>query len=128
MMSYEVVLFDEEENPEVFTPDLVVLPIVNVPTLPAASRTRTSDESQFPENTNGAVAGWMYFNFHNGAHATIASQNWVTVSMQSEDRFSLDHDAVALGNGCTPVRATTEAIWNARGGSPPIGPAPNVNP
>jgi hypothetical protein len=33
-----------------------------------------------------------------------ASQNWVTVSMSSEGRFSFEFDAAPLVNGCTPAR------------------------
>jgi hypothetical protein len=127
MMAYEVVAFDEEENPEVIEPALVVFPINNVPVLGAATRAHVGDQRLLPPVTTGANGGWMYFNFHNRTHPSIASQNWIVVSMEAEDRYSADFDAVSLGNGCTPVRPLTERTWNTPPGAPPIGPAPNVN-
>ena len=119
----DAVLFDEEENPETLAPDIVICtPIPFHPTLPAASLVSVSDESVFPPNTLGAVAGWMYMNLDYCTRDDFASQNWVVTSMRAEDRFSVDIDAMALGNGCSaPVAAS-----NAIGGVKPIGPAPNV--
>jgi hypothetical protein len=128
LRSYEVVRFDEDEKPESFEPSYTQIPIPPSPVLLATSRVDSDSAAFFPTQTSGTVGGWMYFNLDNGKHDTIASQNWVVVSMQSEDRFSSDAGAVSLGNGCTPVRALTEKHWWAPEGSPPIGPAPNVNP
>jgi hypothetical protein len=128
LRSYEVVRFDEDENPEAFVPSGIQLPIVPYPVLIATSRVASDRIDLFAPNTSEAIAGWIYLNLDNGGHATIASQNWVVVSMKSEGRYSSDSDAVSLGNGCTPVRALTEKQWWSPKGSPPIGPAPNVHP
>ncbi len=123
----ELVRFDEEENPETFAPDIVVSPPPSFePRLPESSRTSVANQSIYPPITTGDVAGWMYMNLDtaNAAGNPPASQNWVIVSMASEGRFSVDFDAAALGNGCTPETDQSEAV----GGSVPIGPAPNVNP
>ena len=98
----EIVRFDEDENPET----------IAGPTFPASSQT---DIATFPDNTTGAVGGWMYFNLdHAGAGA---SQNWIVVTMSAGGRYTTSFDAAALGNGCTPE--------TARGR---IGPAANFNP
>jgi hypothetical protein len=124
-MSYvEVIRFDEEENPESSAGEVVTIPLPP-PTLPPSAMISSQGEV-IPINSFGAVAGWVYFNLHNGEDANAASQNWVTVSMRAENRFSTDFDAVALGNGCTPVTAPTNAA--EKPGALPIGPAPNVNP
>jgi hypothetical protein len=125
LLAYEVVRFDEEENPETFSPDIVVLPIAFDPTLPNSSLTDVTDESLYPTNTQDAVAGWMYMNLSSTATAKpFATQNWITISMRAEDRFSADFDASALGNGCSPITPKSEAY--AVGGVV-IGPAPNAN-
>jgi len=123
----EIVRFDEEENPETFAPDIVVSPPPSFePRLPESSRTSVADASIYPQITTGDVAGWMYLNLDsaNAIGNPPASQNWVMISMRSEGRFSVDFDAAALGNGCTPETDQSEAV----GGIVPIGPAANATP
>jgi hypothetical protein len=124
LLTYEAVRFDEEENPETFAPDIIVLPIVHTPTLPATSRVDAADDSIFPLNTQDALAGWFYLNMHDPATRPFATQNWITLSMRAEDRFSADLDAGALGNGCSPITEQSEAY---RVGGVVIGPAPNTH-
>ena len=121
----EIVRFDEDENPETnFLQSIADPPREFVPTLPASSLV-SIDAQTFPINTNGAVGGWMYFNLDNGQGDDIASQNWVVSSMRAEDRFSVDTDAVALGNGCSAATPASNAnVKDAQ----PIGPAPNSTP
>ena len=121
----EAVRFDEDENPETSAPDIIICtPIAFSPTLPMVSRASVADDSIFPPNTQEAVAGWMYLNLDYCNRDDFAGQNWVISSMRAEDRYSVDIDALALGNGCTaPVKAS-----EALGGVQPIGPAPNVRP
>jgi len=116
LIEYDVVRFDEDENPEVFEPGLgdPPLPFPGL-LLPAAAMVNVSDGSQFPRHTNGAGAGWMYLDLQDPSR-DVPAQNWVTVTMRSEGRFSADLDAVAFGNGCTPVVPVT-----------PIGPARDTN-
>ncbi len=126
----EFVRFDEDENPTTFTYDeIITVPPPTHPRLPAASRISASDRNQFPPNPDGAIAGWFYLNLDLGtpidtSDPDVASQNWVVVSMRAEGRFSTDFDALALGNGCSPV----VPITGEDGSDPVIGPAENRNP
>lgn len=43
------------------------------------------------------------------------------------NEYSVDIDAAALGNGCTPETELSEATAGVRD-APRIGPAPNVHP
>ena len=117
----EVVRFDEEENPE--THSSWIFPgMRHQAELPAASMANSSDERIFPPETQGAVGGWMYINLDVSATDGLATQSWVITSMRAEDRFSVDAEALALGNGCSAAVPGTAAS----GGKLPIGPAPNV--
>jgi len=120
---YEFVRFDEEENPSVFTPDIIItVPPSRDPRLPAVSRLRTSSET-FPPNHTSDIGGWMYLNLDNPESDVRepAAQNWVIVSMAAEGHFSVDFDAQALGNGCSPGAPITAED----GSEPTIGPPPN---
>jgi hypothetical protein len=108
----EVVVFDENEN---F--------VAGTLTLPETSRIPIVGGG-LPELTNGATAGWTYFNLDTAGGDGEATQNWVVVSMHSQTGYGGDFDATVLGNGCTPEGGVSEAS----GGSGTIGPAPNENP
>ena len=130
-ITYEVVRFDEAENAEALAPDINRIPVWPAFFLPPVSITSTRD-SHFPPDTTGASAGWMYLNLHGNravagaAVKTLARQGWVTASMRAENRFSVDIDAVALGNGCSPAAPASRAAWGD--GTGVIGPAPDVTP
>jgi hypothetical protein len=121
----DMVRFDEEENAVGTDPDCTFagcIPFLH--NIPSASRLSIDDE-RFPANENVAVAGWLYLNLHNSATETIGAQAWVVASMRAEGRFSVDLDATALGNGCTPgITVPSEVTTDGD----PIGPAENVNP
>ena len=116
----DLVRFDEEENPETLAPcGHICFPIL----VSSSAKIAADNPSTFPANTIEAPAGWMYMNL-DWANDGIATQNWVVSSMRAEDRFSVDVDALPLGNGCSdPVGPS-----NAVGGTAPIGPAPNMRP
>jgi hypothetical protein len=122
----EIVRFDEYENPVAFADCQFCIPL-GLPTLPSSSRARESDSLVFPPNRGDNVAGWMYMNFDHDASfpfvlPTVASQNWVVVSMEAGGRYSADFDAASLGNGCSyPAVLTAED-----GEAPAIGPAVDV--
>lgn len=135
VMDYpDIVRFDEEENPTVFWFDCTSLcpqPEWYTPSVvlaDAGDRWWWTSTVELPGNPNDALAGWMYFNLHNGRapHRTYgeATQAWLVLSMSAEGRFSADFDATPLGNGCSPVTEFTDE----RGDLPAIGPAPNINP
>jgi hypothetical protein len=127
----DIVRFDEEENPTVFSYDcifgLCITPSWYVPVV----RQVDVNNSWYdvPGNPADALAGWLYINLDNEFSGPrlpdeMATQAWVIVSMSAEGRFSVDFDAASLGNGCSPRAYYTDED----GGDPAIGPAPNVNP
>ncbi|MDP9190942.1 MAG: hypothetical protein M3P06_04480 [Acidobacteriota bacterium] len=127
----EIVRFDEEENPETLSPDVVISPAPEFDiSLPETSQTLVDDSTDvFPVAPGGALSGWMYLNLDHGAplgavDPDIASQNWVIVSMAAEGRFSVDYDAAWLGNGCSPAAPVTAE----NGADPVIEPADNITP
>jgi hypothetical protein len=113
----ETVRFDERENPTTFS---AVLDPPTVQRLPSTSRIASSN-TNFPPLTTGDLAGWMYLNL-NAPSTNLpggrATQNWVSVNMAAEGRFSVLMDSTMLGNGCSPPKAVT-------GDQNPIGPASN---
>jgi hypothetical protein len=119
----EPVRFDHEENPETYPRYCGVAQCPRyVPQMSSASLIDVSRDDDLPPNSQGAIDGWMYLNLDLDHHNDdFARQAWVVVSMRSEDRFSTDFDALALGNGCTAPVGFSEAEF----GDIPIGPAPN---
>jgi hypothetical protein len=85
----------------------------------------------------------MYMNFNNGGSTTYSaaeartfatgstvngprpSQNWVSMSMFAEGRFSALADATALANCCTP---SPPGVHFGNDPNVVIGPGPNVTP
>ncbi|MGZ5433854.1 MAG: hypothetical protein ACXWH7_13100, partial [Thermoanaerobaculia bacterium] len=120
----ELVVFDEAENAVGDLPESHVTPITNEFTLPATSLTSVWDSSIYPQLSNGAIAGWIYMNLDHREYTDVGSNNWVVSSMRAEGRYSVDMDAAALGNGCSPQAALSEVTT----GSAIIGPRPNVIP
>lgn len=124
----EFVRFDEHENSNIAGGGVVISPAPAGTGLPETSSQPTSG-SIFPSmpTAAGDVAGWMYLNLHNGGSTNYsrdnitpagpfrASQNWVTVNLQAESRFSVLFDAAWLGNGCSPPVAAGAQIGPAGG-------------
>jgi len=122
----EIVRFDEEENPETWAPPLVICtPSPFYPTIPASAMLESNDTAVFPPNSRASVAGWMYLNLDRCNQDDFASQAWITVSMRAEGRYSVDSDAVAFGNGCSPPLPQSQAYDP---GGPVIGPPASPNP
>ncbi|MGZ5433212.1 MAG: hypothetical protein ACXWH7_09815 [Thermoanaerobaculia bacterium] len=123
----ELVRFDEAENAWGDVPESRVSPPITTEfTLPETSLTSVADASIYPQPTNGAIGGWMYFNLDNDGFDDIASQNWVVVSMRAEGRYSVDFDAAWLANGCTPEEPTSEVTTGAEIIGPAVATDPNV--
>jgi len=113
------VKFDEAENAWGDNPcNLCNPPIEFDPMLPSTARVASDDSSLFPQALNGAPGGWIYFNLDDGDDSNGAQQAWVVASMSSQNRFSVQIDANALGNGCSAPVEATEVF----GGSEVIGP------
>ena len=97
----QIVIFDEEENPEVpdtspFSPPLgqdVLIPF------PACTNRATVGGVDFPVNPN---AGWLYLNLNTTTGGLPAfdptTQNWVTTIMSADGLFSAGFDAIQLDN------------------------------
>jgi hypothetical protein len=118
----EVVTFDEEENATGSTPcPMCDPPIVGELETGSAVRERV-DSGFFPQFPDDETSGWMYLNLSSSFEAP--GQGWVISSMTQEGRYSVDFDALAMGNGCTPLLSPTELT----NGLDPLGPPPNVNP
>ncbi|HEX8412061.1 MAG TPA: hypothetical protein VF883_24640 [Thermoanaerobaculia bacterium] len=115
----DVVVFDEAEN--AWGDSRCTRcdpPIAFVPTLPSTARVSVADTSLFPHAANGATGGWAYFNLDDGHDGNGAQQAWVVASMSSQNRFSVQTDATALGNGCSAPVARSEIAQ----GTAVIGP------
>jgi hypothetical protein len=142
---FEIVRFDEHENPNTFSAGQIVSPSTPATvTLPETSRTSTASGNYPTLNSPaGDTAGWMYLNLNNVASGVGAagapnltlhpnfpvprpSQNWVVISMtgagSTAGLFGVEFDATWLGNGCTPAIGTS----TANGGVVPIGPAGGI--
>jgi hypothetical protein len=104
----EFVRFDENENAFAGSAPSHTIPTPRDPRLPATSRVHNHDDDVFPQATNGAPAGWMYFNLDNGDGRRGASSNWVLTSMFA-GRYAVEFPATALANGCTAAQAVSEA-------------------
>ena len=144
MPTVDIVRFDERENPTVFTTlPIGTQPPRGLPSLPAVSRTHTASSNFPPLASSGDVGGFLYLNLSNGGSANYSaaagrdfvtdsstvtgprqSQNWVTVGMYAEGRYSVMFDATMLANGCTRSPAGPGFGANI----PPIGPGPNDTP
>lgn len=146
----EIVRFDEHENPNVYSPNVVISPSTPATvTLPETSNTRTAG-SVYPTMSSpaGDNGGWMWLNLNSNQafggsggpsaanavnttlHSTFgprASQNFVIVSMTGSGStaglFGVDFDATMLGNGCSPANNVTST---ANSGPYEIGPAGGV--
>ncbi len=139
----EIVRFDEHENFTNYSPGVSIEAPPVVVAFPSASSAPTSASTFPPLSASGDVGGWMYLNLNNGGAPAYGvaggrdttryqqhggarqSQNWVIVSMSAEGRYSVDYDALALGNGCSPAPGTSSANTNE---GVPIGPLPDANP
>lgn len=110
--------------------------------LPDTSR-RPSSSSVFPPLTTGDIGGWIFMNLNNGGSTTYSaaternfatgstvtgprpSQNWVSVTLLAEGRYSVVSDAAVLANGCTPS-PPGDLFGSDR--NVVVGPGPNVTP
>lgn len=135
----DIVRFDERENPQALGASTLEVAAPLTLAAPAAGLLSTGD-AIFPPAIPGEVAGWMYLNLNNGGSASYStasghdlrtgsstvrgprqSQNWVTIAMFAESRYSVLFDATMLANGCSLAPRST-------GSGNPIGPGPNVTP
>lgn len=120
----ELVMFDEEENGIGYTRYTGICDPGPCPD-PRLGAGRYPLDDELPLPHNGANAGWIYLNLDNPDRPG-AQQAWVIASMRAENRYSVDVDALALGNGCSPTESVSVISGDASEHF--IGPLPNVNP
>jgi hypothetical protein len=122
----EFATFDDEENVVGRAPEAgpVCTPIEFDFITSAAFRADSSDREFFPQIDTGAVSGWIYMNL-TPEDEEFTRQAWVVTTMRAEGRYSVDSDALALGNGCSQHAPLSEIDSN---GDAVLGPAPNVTP
>jgi hypothetical protein len=113
--STESVTFDEDENANASY-------FVNF-RLPSAVRMNIVEETAFAARPHGSEAGWIYLNLDDPDEEG-ATQAWVVSSMRGGG-FSVEADALALGNGCSFQEELSEIY---RQGGIVIGPSGNTNP
>jgi hypothetical protein len=119
----EVATFDDDENGVGAAPEECPFECIELPWfLPSTGRHLIGDGT-FPEPENDAVSGWLYLNLAL-LETEETPQAWVVTSMRAEGRYSVDSDATALGNGCSPSLVASEL----NEGPGTIGPAANINP
>ena len=118
----EMVRFDEHENATYIHVSICAGPpgCDDIARFSAASRVSAANTLRFGDfSTSGDVAGWLYMNLNNGGSTSYSStrdykagttirgprqsQAWVVTSMSAEGRYSVEMDAPALGNGCSPA-------------------------
>ncbi|HEX6087882.1 MAG TPA: hypothetical protein VF266_25340 [Thermoanaerobaculia bacterium] len=112
----EIVRFDENENAAGAVP--ISRPIITDPprsALDATSMTSVSDDSVYPQLTNGATGGWFLLNLDGARDDGELSQSWVISTMAAGDGFSTDTEAPALDNGCAPEARVS--VITAAGGA-----------
>ncbi|HEX2223525.1 MAG TPA: hypothetical protein VHN15_04895 [Thermoanaerobaculia bacterium] len=108
-----IVIFDEQENPDVPTtfpispqpPDLTISPF------PAEAQRTAVNSDIFPVPFD---FGWLYLNLNTAVAAAgnnppedpTAAQAWVTAVMDAEGRFSVGFDAITLDDACSALHFT----------------------
>jgi hypothetical protein len=114
----QIVIFDEEENPEVPTtlPVSPPRPGTSLIPFPAEANRTPVDGPGLPVTP---TFGWLYLNLNhtelgnpNPPEDPLAAQAWVTAVMDAEGRFSVGFDAIQLDNA-------TEANHALVGGGAP---------
>jgi hypothetical protein len=104
-----IVIFDEEENPDV----PVSFPVspqpeeAGITPFPAETQRVTVNSSALPTPFD---FGWMFLDLGHtltgGDDFPGVAQNWVTIVMNANGRFSVGYDAIQLDNVCEPGVAT----------------------
>ena len=103
----QVVIFDEQENPDVPTsfPVSPQPPQTGIELCPAEAQRVGVDSADFPVPFD---FGWLYLNLNTTVAAAganppedpAAAQAWVTAVMDAQGRFSVGFDAIQLDSAC----------------------------
>ena len=102
----QIVIFDEEENPDVptTTPVSPQPPGESLIPFPWETQRTKVNGPDFPVPFE---FGWLYLNLNTSTGAAVDpySQNWVTTEMDASGRFSVGFDAIQLDSVCTSIDA-----------------------
>ena len=106
----QIVIFDEQENPEVpeTSPFSPAIPGDDLIPFPWEANRAVVGGPDFPVNPD---FGWLYLNLNTNVAASQVpfepiTQNWVTAVMDADGRFSVGFDAIQLDNVTDPALAT----------------------
>jgi hypothetical protein len=106
----QIVIFDEEENPDTPETSPFSPPIPGASLLPfpwESQRVQLDDSDAFPLPVD---FGWLYLNLNNAVAGSQVPfeplmQNYVQTVMSANNRFSVGFDAIQLGNVTDPASA-----------------------
>jgi hypothetical protein len=108
-----IVIFDEQENPDVPStfPISPQPPESSISPFPAEAQRTAVDGDAFPVPFD---FGWLYLNLNTTVAAAgsnppedpAAAQAWVTATMDAEGRFSVGFDAITLDDACEAIHFT----------------------
>lgn len=122
----QVVIFDEDENPDVpeSSPFSPAIPGTTLIPFPWEAQSTAINGPSFPVPFS---FGWLYLNLNS---AVAGSQvpfeplmgNFVTAAMSASGRFSLGYDAIQLDNVTRPEEASDVLLPVGCGGQPPPCP------
>lgn len=96
----QIVVFDEDENPEVVSQNFSGGVTITLTPFPLETQAVAIGGPNFPVNPS---AGWFFLNLNwlavgQNAALTAEMQNWVTVVMSAEGRYSVGFPALQLDN------------------------------
>ena len=106
----QIVIFDEDENPDVpeSSPFSPVIPGTSLLPFPWETQSTQVNGPDFPVPFN---FGWLYLNLNSAVAGSQVPfeplmQNWVTAVMDANGRFSVGFDAIQLDNVTDPATAS----------------------
>ena len=99
----ELVLFDEEETPEVYTCLPIGFPCPGIVSFPAATNRVPADGPALPLPFE---FGWIWADLRKINSLPDRSQAWMTTLMSATGRFAIGSAATPLDSACAPARCT----------------------
>ncbi len=122
--NFQIVVFDEEENPSLqpTTPFSPPLPGVELVPFPWEANRVEVNGTDFPVPF---AFGWLYLNLNTAVQGSQVpfeplTQNFVATLMSAEDRFSVGFDAIELANVTDPLAGANPIIPFCDGPPDPV--------
>jgi hypothetical protein len=110
----QIVIFDEDENPDVpeSSPFSPAIPGTSLIPFPWETQNTEVNGPDFPVPFS---FGWLYLNLNNAVAGSQVPfepimQNWVTATMDANGRFSVGFDAIQLDNVTDPAAASDVSL------------------